>query len=299
MEKTIEFQTKCGSVKGYQRNGVYRFLGIPFAENPQKFKRSVELKKFAHPIDAKENQGSCYQFGGNFDGDTTPNQGEDCLYLNIFTKDNIKKKPVFVWIHGGGFMTGCSYYPMYDGTNFANHDIVYVSINYHLGILGFWDFRKLGEEFESNAGISDQLTALKWIKHNISSFGGDPDNVTICGESAGGISVLYLLSSPSSKGLFNKAISESDLPYSTFDEKAEDIYTNAFLKNCGISSLNKEKLFEYTVEELAKLMAKTNEEVSKNYPGYTIPAAVEDDLIPYDVLEGSKKKINKDVKLLI
>ncbi len=196
-------------------------------------------------------------------------------------------------------MTGCSYYPMYDGTNFANQDIVYVSINYRLGILGFWDFRKLGEEFESNAGISDQLTALKWIKHNISSFGGDPDNVTICGESAGGISVLYLLSSPSSKGLFNKAISESDLPYSTFDEKAEDIYTNAFLKNCGISSLNKEKLFEYSVEELAKLMFKTNEEVSKDYPGYTIPAAVEDDLIPYDVLEGSKKKINKDVKLLI
>jgi para-nitrobenzyl esterase len=96
--------------------------------------------------------------------------------LNIFTKDNIKKKPVFVWIHGGGFMTGCSYYPMYGGTNFANHDIVYVSINYRLGILGFWDFRKLGEEFESNAGISDQLTVLKWIKHNISSFGGDPNN---------------------------------------------------------------------------------------------------------------------------
>ena len=108
-----------------------------------------------------------------------------------------------------------------------------------------------------------------------------------------------MLSSPSSKGLFNKAISESALPYSTFDEKAENIYTNTFLKNFGISSLNKEKLFEYTVEELAKLMAKTNEEVSKDHPGYTIPAAVEDDLIPYDVLEGSKKKINKDVKLLI
>ena len=82
-------------------------------------------------------------------------------------------------------------------------------------------------------------------------------------------------------------------------KKAENIYTNTFLKNFVISSLNKEKLFEYTVEELAKLMAKTNEEVSKDHPGYTIPAAVEDDLIPYDVLEGSKKKINKDVKLLI
>jgi carboxylesterase type B len=84
MEKTIEFQTKCGSVKGYQRNGVYRFLGIPFAENPQRFKRSVELKKFAHPIDAKENQGSCYQFGGNFDGDTTPNQGGRLSLLEYF-----------------------------------------------------------------------------------------------------------------------------------------------------------------------------------------------------------------------
>jgi para-nitrobenzyl esterase len=188
---------------------------------------------------------------------------------------------------------------MYDGTNFANKDVVYVSINYRLGILGFWDFRKLGEEFDSNVGISDQITALNWIKHNISSFGGDPDNVTICGESAGGISVLYLLSSPSTKGLFNKAISESALPYSTFDDEAEKIYTDAFLKNSGISLQNRDKLFEYSVKELADLMFKTNEEVSKEYPGYTIPAAVKDDLVPYDVLEGCKKRINNDVKLLI
>src|SRR5574344_2845476 len=234
----LTVKTNCGDVKGYKVKDVFRFEGIPFAEKPVRFKRSVELKKFDKLIDAKEPAGSCYQFGPNFDGDTTPNESEDCLYLNVFTKETKTKKPVFVWIHGGGFLTGCSYYPMYDGTSFAKNDEVYVSINYRLGVFGFYDFRLLNEQFDENIGINDQIVALNWIKHNISFFGGDPNNVTICGESAGGISVLTLLASPKTEGLFKNAIVESSLPYCIFDSKEENVYTNTFLNCAKITKKN-------------------------------------------------------------
>jgi para-nitrobenzyl esterase len=138
---------------------------------------------------------------------------EDCLYLNIWTPQNAHKAPVLVWIHGGALTGGFSHDSLYDGTKMAARGIVVVSINYRLGVLGFLAHPELSAEsplkVSGNYGLLDQIEALRWVQRNIAAFGGDPANVTIAGESAGGLSVMYLMTAPSAHGLFAKAIAES------------------------------------------------------------------------------------------
>ena len=139
---------------------------------------------------------------------------EDCLYLNIWApKKSDVSHPVMVWIHGGGLTEGSASIPFYDGTELAKKGVVLVSIQYRLGIFGYFSHPELTEESPHNAsgnyGTTDQIQALKWVQENIAAFGGDPNNVTIFGESAGGLSVSHLLASPLSKGLFHKAIMQS------------------------------------------------------------------------------------------
>ncbi len=145
----------------------------------------------------------------------TPKQDEDCLYLNIRTPDLAKtaKLPVMVWIHGGDHQDGSGHDPYYTGNALPNRGVVLVTINYRLGLMGYFAHPELsmesGRGVSGNYGTLDQIAALKWVKTNISSFGGDPDNVTIFGESAGGESIAHMMTSPLARGLFNKAIMES------------------------------------------------------------------------------------------
>jgi para-nitrobenzyl esterase len=138
---------------------------------------------------------------------------EDCLTLNIWAPAAAREAPVFLWIHGGGFATGYGHDPMYDGAALAAAGLVYVSINYRLGVLGFLAHPELSAEspdgVSGNYGLLDQIAALQWVRDNIAAFGGDPDNVTIAGESAGAISVNCLMTSPAARGLFHKAIAQS------------------------------------------------------------------------------------------
>jgi len=139
---------------------------------------------------------------------------EDCLYLNVWTKAHQgQKRPVFVWIYGGGFSSGGTSVPIYDGEAMAKKGIIFVSVNYRVGIFGFLAHPELTKESPNHAsgnyGLLDQVAALKWIKKNIAAFGGDPENVTIDGQSAGSMSVNCLVASPVAKGLFNRAIAES------------------------------------------------------------------------------------------
>jgi para-nitrobenzyl esterase len=142
-------------------------------------------------------------------------QSEDCLSLNVWTPGPHGKLPVMVWIYGGAFVTGGSANPIYNGIDLAKHGVVVVSFNYRLGWLGFFNHPALAaespNESHGNYGLMDQIAALEWVKANIASFGGDPANVTIFGESAGGMSVNDLMTSPRARGLFAKAISESGL----------------------------------------------------------------------------------------
>ena len=144
---------------------------------------------------------------------------EDCLTLNLWAPAKARKAPVLVWIHGGALTSGSSRDPLNGGARLADRGIVVVSINYRLGVLGYLAHPELSREspmgISGNYGLLDQIQALQWVRDNISAFGGDPSNVTIAGESAGALSVMYLMSSPPARGLFAKAISESGYMIST------------------------------------------------------------------------------------
>lgn len=150
---------------------------------------------------------------------------EDCLFLNVFSPKDAKKAPVMVWLHGGGYFAGAGW--IYNGDSFARDGVVFVAINYRLGALGYLAHPQLSKEAgargepTANYGLMDQMAALAWVKRNIAAFGGDPDNVTVFGESAGGGSVLRLLTTPSAKGLFQKAAVQSGGGWSRREGLAE------------------------------------------------------------------------------
>jgi para-nitrobenzyl esterase len=217
-------QTDAGKVEGYRgANGIGIFKGIPFAAPPV-----GDLRwKAPQPVKPWEGVKKCTAFGPSpMQGDPLPFSmwtaefliprepiGEDCLYLNVWSgaRSSNEKRPVMVWIYGGGFSSGGAACPIYDGEAMAAKGIVFVSINYRVGIFGFFAHPELTREAGSsgNYGLMDQIAALEWVKRNIASFGGDPSNVTIAGQSAGSFSVNCLVASPLAKGLFNKAIAQS------------------------------------------------------------------------------------------
>jgi para-nitrobenzyl esterase len=176
-------------------------------------------------------------------------QSEDCLYLNIWAPEKAEKLPVIVWIHGGGYFGGTGAQPLYDGTRLTKKGVIVVTINYRLGVFGFLTTPELSAESpdhaSGNQGIEDQIAALNWIKANIAAFGGDPERVTIMGESAGANSVAVLVASPAAKGLFQRAIAESgnySVPLDASenaraDHKTAEAEGQAFLKAQGADSL--------------------------------------------------------------
>ena len=207
-----------GTLRGTTENGVAVFKGIPFAAPPIGDLRWRPPQQAPHWKDTRQ----AIAFGpicpqAPFGVAKRLKQSEDCLTLNVWSPRLAAdaKLPVMVWIYGGGFRGGGSSYPYYDGTNLAQHDVVVVSFNYRLGWLGFFDHPALAQENAGDAtgnyGLMDQIAALKWVRDNIAKFGGDPKNVTIFGESAGGMSVNDLMTSPKARGLFEKAIAESGL----------------------------------------------------------------------------------------
>ncbi len=196
---------------------VHVFRGIPYAAPPVgqlRWKPPAPMASWEDVRPVREFSGACPQGSGLADmtGESLPTLTEDCLYLNIWSTalGTDAKQPVMVWIHGGGLTLGWGHQRSYDGTNLAQRGVVLVSINYRLGALGFLAHPLLSAEGGAgNYGLLDQLVALEWVQRNIAAFGGDPDNVTIFGESAGGTSVTALLASPRAKGLVHRAIAQS------------------------------------------------------------------------------------------
>ena len=211
--KIIQVQVAQGLLGGRVENGVRHFLGVPYAAPPL-----GELRwKAPQPVSAWPGRRDASQFGnicpqrpnaitGN--PDRTLSGNEDCLYLNVYTPLEAHQAPVMVWVHGGSFDTGTG--NLYDGSKLARENgVVVVSLNYRLGPLGFLAAPALGADGTGNYGLMDVQAALRWVKHNIAGFGGDPGNVTAFGESAGGIILCDLLTSPLSAGLFDKVILQS------------------------------------------------------------------------------------------
>ena len=216
--RSEEVKTDAGRIKGSTANGVVAWKGIPFAAPPVGPNRWRPPQPVAHWSDVRP----ATQYGGDcmqkpFPGDAAPlgvAPAEDCLYVNVWSPATAGTKlPVMIWIYGGGFVNGGSSPAVYDGSKFAEDGVVLVSFNYRVGRFGFFAHPALTELEGSgplgNYAFMDQIAVLQWVKKNIASFGGDPGNVTIFGESAGGHSVLTLLTAPSAKGLFQKAIVES------------------------------------------------------------------------------------------
>ena len=224
-------EAPAGTVVGKTDGAIRVFKGLPYAQAP------VGPLRWAPPRAAAKWQGArnADQFGPACFQPTpaTPSiyydgpkpMSEDCLSLNIWTPPGAKKAPVMVWIHGGSLNTGSSSERLYDGAKLARQGgIVVVTINYRLGVLGYMAHPGLSAEspdgVSGNYGLLDQIEALRWVQRNIAAFGGDPANVTIAGESAGGLSVLYLMAAPSARGLFAKAIAQSAYMVSTPPLKA-------------------------------------------------------------------------------
>lgn len=206
-------ETAQGKFSGLIQEGVAVFRGIPYARPP------VGALRFAPPQPPLAHQGvkPCDVFGAcavqepGILVNTPP--AEDCLYLNIWTPAirEEARLPVFFWIHGGGFFNGCGTMDYYDGSRFAQNGVIVVTINYRLGALGFLALETLQKQYGTtgNWGTLDQLAALTWTKESIAAFGGDPDCITIAGESAGSFSVSNLVMSPRAKGLFHRAVMQS------------------------------------------------------------------------------------------
>jgi para-nitrobenzyl esterase len=211
--------TRSGKVQGLEQDGIHVFRGIPFAAPPVGELRWLPPRR-EEPWDdvrdatrfSAESAQPPFPMAALMGGSQPPN-GEDSLYLNVWTPGtDDARRPVMVWIHGGAFVNGSGSTPWYDGTHFARHgDVVVVTINYRLGPFGFLHLADLFDELagSGNAGILDQVAALEWVRDNIEAFGGDPANVTIFGESAGGGSVGTLLGLPAARGLFRGAIPQS------------------------------------------------------------------------------------------
>ncbi len=227
-----DVQLDSGVVRGLPRDerGVLAFKGIPYAAAPV-----GDLRwRAPQPVPAWSGVRDATRYGyralSALTGDQVPGppHNEDCLTLNLWTaaRGSDERRPVMVWIHGGGFQFGSSASPVTDGTGLAALGAVVVSFNYRLGVLGFLGHPELDREGPSgNYGLQDQIAVLRWVQTNTAAFGGDPGNVTVFGESAGAHAIGILLASPLTKGLIHKAIGQSGAfwdssngPLSTFDE---------------------------------------------------------------------------------
>ncbi|MEV7283327.1 carboxylesterase family protein [Streptomyces sp. NPDC093252] len=203
-------QTQQGPVQGFTEEGVHKFLGLPYAAPPVgdlRWRPPVPPAGWTDVRQATEFGPICPQTAGAVFRTRAARESEDCLYLNVWTGtvDTGARRPVMVWIHGGGYLGGGGCEDGTDGTHLASLGVTLVSVNYRLGAFGYLAHPGLG----SNFGVQDQIAALRWVRENIEGFGGDPDRVTVFGQSAGGHSVRTLLGAPSAAGLFQRAILQS------------------------------------------------------------------------------------------
>jgi len=217
--KHVRVDPPAGKMEGLLKGKVRVFKGIPFALPPVgklRWKPPRPMPRWTGVKKTIDFGPACWQpkptLSTVYTRDPMP-MSEDCLTLNIWTPVHAHNASVFFWIYGGALVGGASREPTYNGTRFADQGIVVVSINYRLGVLGWLAHPELSAEspdgVSGNYGLLDQIEALRWVRRNIRAFGGDPSNVTIAGESAGALSVMYLMAAPSARGLFTKAIAES------------------------------------------------------------------------------------------
>ncbi len=295
-------ETTSGKLAGRVHDGVARFLGIPYARAP------VGDRRFRPPEPPETWTGvrEAHAFGGSapqveFDVGALPGasvgpQSEDCLYLNAWTPaSDDGRRPVLIWIHGGGFTVGSGSQGRYDPTGLvARGNVVVVTINYRLGALGF-----LHVGAPANLGLLDQIEALAWVRDNAAALGGDPENVTIFGESSGGRSVAALLGTPAARGLFQRAIAQSGAASHFHDEASARAVADEFLREIGIARGSMQALREVPIATLLEAQGRV---VARRVgtPGWLPFQPVIDGIVLQEPpLDAIRTGLSRDVPLLV
>lgn len=313
-------QTTAGQVQGTELDGIYRYLGIPYAQAVERFVPAGPVEpwegvRMAEEYGPMSPQGSISGLGGENDQAGTDN---NCQNLNIWTPGlhDGAKRPVMVWLHGGGFSTGSANEAGYDGEALSREgDVVVVSVNHRLNLFGHLDLSAYGEKYQdsANVGITDIVAALEWVQENIEAFGGDPDNVTVFGQSGGGAKVLALMTAPSAQGLFDKGIVQSGatetmgVVFNT-QESSTRLAEN-ILSILEISPENIEEIQTIPAQELQEAAAQALQQTGEELQ---IPAAlgggysmdwepvVDGDFLPTNpVTEDSFAEAGREIPLLI
>lgn len=304
---SVEVKTPYGVLVGKEvACGIDAYLGIPYAKPPVgnlRWKPPVKLDESDERITCQELGYSAMQKFDPVMAASQREQSEDCLTLNVWVRsDGEANKPVMVYLHGGAYVEGGSSDPLYDGTKFVErHDVVFITVNYRVNLFGFMNFSQVpgGQEYEESGylGIMDQVAALEWVKKCASCFGGDPDNITLFGESAGSGSVGLLMTAPAAKGLFNKAICQSG-PIQIYN--APEItapYAQEFMEIMGCS--NMEELVAKSTDEIMDVF--TNQFFDKHIHEISLIFAptCDGNYIPRKPLAAFKDGSAKDVKMMI
>jgi para-nitrobenzyl esterase len=269
--ETVTCETPSGRLGGARKGAVVSFKGIPFARppiGPLRWRLPEPAEPWTGTRDATLFSPTCPQAPTQLEtlmGLAVGEQSEDCLYLNVWTPAcDDAKRPVMVWIHGGAFVLGAGSHGVYEGSDLAERGVVVVTINYRLGAFGFLalELANDGAPGSGAEGIADQILALDWVRRNIASFGGDPNNVTIFGESAGGMSVSTLLASPAARGLFHKAIAQSGAAHIGHTPERSARVARALLEEMGLAPHETQKAVDAPYSALIgaqiSLIAKTN-----------------------------------------
>ncbi len=315
--------TKSGKVRGFIRNDIYTYKGIPYAEanrfekarKPEPWegvRSSMTWGPVAPLLSPTESVMDESEFVFDHDWGYT---SENCLVLNVWTPgiNDGKKRPVMFWIHGGGFTAGSSQeLPSYHGENLAkNGDVVVVSLNHRLNILGFLDLSAYGEKYATSANnsIVDMQMALQWVRDNIENFGGDPGNVTIFGQSGGGAKVNTLMAMPAAHGLFHKAINQSGAFRSNMHGKEVTQLIGAeVLSELELSPENVDEIQKIPFPQLAEAgrsaLQTVQEKLTKeghNFPmfGLSWGPSLDGEVLPHQPLSEEVLELSKDVPLMI
>ena len=314
--------TEYGKVAGYIENGIYNYKGIPYAE-AERFEEphapatwnGIRSSRYYGPTCPQEVRTMWRMdnvaFSSQWD-DGFP--GEDCLRVNIWTPgiNDGKKRPVMVWIHGGGFSTGSGQeQPAYDGASLARKgDVVVVSLNHRLNALGFLNLSSFGEKYKhsANLGLLDIVEALKWVKRNITNFGGDANNVTIFGQSGGGRKVSSLLCMPMAKGLFQKAIVESGSGATFMTDKYSKLIGEQTVRNLGLTAADIDQIKTMPYDRLLAAGTKACNDVKKmaEAAGEGLDASIwgwfatkDGDILPENAFQNGSELVSKDVPMMV
>lgn len=293
-------QSESGTLAGSARGAVDVWLGVPYAEPPVgrlRFTAPAPVRPWRGVRPATAVGGAAPQHG-SFTADTRRlgAPSEDCLYLNVYAPaEPGPPRPVLVWIHGGAYTSGSG--ALYDGSGLAARgDVVVVTVNYRLGVLGFVDLGAATDaEIPSNLGLRDQIAALRWVRDNIAAFGGDPERVTVAGESAGSIAVSLLLTAPSARGLFRSAIMQSGSYSLIHGAEVRREVARRYADELGLGPTDGDRLWEVPA---TRLLA-AQRAVQRTVRG-TVPAApwFDGDVVPAS-LAAAQAAVRPDVALLV